>query len=137
MDQQIASYIKLSSNDRQYVPNYPSLPLSLSLTGPHLVIWTGLSVGTRRLLSSSSPKAPCLQLEIKLYPLLQYTLRRATPDDNPRPFVFVWSPLNISYHQNRFILLRHTSDGKLERVPVPDAIQDLIDIVHVKYSFDV
>ncbi|GMG22272.1 unnamed protein product [Aspergillus oryzae] len=136
MDQQIASY-KFSSNDRQYVPNYPSLPPSLSLTGPHLVIRTGLSVGTRRLLSSSSPKAPCLQLEIELCPLLQYTLRRATPDDDPRPFVFVWSPLNEGYHQDGFILLRHTSDGKLERVSVPDAIQDPIDIVHVKYSFDV
>ncbi|BAE66148.1 unnamed protein product [Aspergillus oryzae RIB40] len=129
MDQQIASY-KFSSNDRQYVPNYPSLPPSLSLTGPHLVIRTGLSVGTRRLLSSSSPKAPCLQLEIELCPLLQYTLRRATPDDDPRPFVFVWSPLNEGYHQDGFILLRHTSDGKLERVSVPDAIQDPIDIVH-------
>ncbi|KAE8410247.1 hypothetical protein BDV36DRAFT_131366 [Aspergillus pseudocaelatus] len=83
------------------------------------------------------PKAPCLQLEIELCPLLQYTLRRATPDDDPRPFVFVWSPLNEGYHQDGFILLRHTSDGKLERVPVPDAIQDPIDIVHVKYSFDV
>ncbi|KAB8074264.1 hypothetical protein BDV29DRAFT_191148 [Aspergillus leporis] len=81
--------------------------------------------------------APCLQLEVKLCPLLKYTLRRPAHDDDPRPFVFVLSPLNEGYNQSGFVLLRHTSDGKLETVPIPDAIQGPLDIVNVKYPFDV
>ncbi|GKZ45356.1 hypothetical protein AbraIFM66951_007973 [Aspergillus brasiliensis] len=57
-------------------------------------------------------------------------------DNDPRPFVFVWSPLNEGYSDDGFILLRHTSEGKLERVPVPDASLPHRDAVHVEYSFD-
>ncbi|KAB8069125.1 hypothetical protein BDV29DRAFT_198895 [Aspergillus leporis] len=78
----------------------------------------------------SRPKAPCLQLEVELCPLLKYTLCRPAQDDDPRPFVFRWSPFNEGYSQDGFVLLRHTSDGKLEKVPVPDAIQDPVDIVN-------
>ncbi|RDK46667.1 hypothetical protein M752DRAFT_323197 [Aspergillus phoenicis ATCC 13157] len=82
------------------------------------------------------PETPCIQLEIKLCPLLQYTLSRSTHDDDPRPFVFIWSPLNDGYSRDGFILLRHTSGGKLERVHVPDATLDPLDMVHVEYPFD-
>ncbi|KAE8373295.1 hypothetical protein BDV26DRAFT_285238 [Aspergillus bertholletiae] len=58
------------------------------------------------------------------------------PYDDLRPFIFVWSPLNEGYGQDGFILLRHTSDGKLERVPVPDATLDPLDMVHVEDPFD-
>ncbi|KAE8418693.1 hypothetical protein BDV36DRAFT_253451 [Aspergillus pseudocaelatus] len=74
MNQQIASDIKFSPNDRQYVS---SLLTHSLFPAPHLNIQTGLSVENRRLLSSSSPKAPYLQLEIELCPLLQYTLRQS------------------------------------------------------------
>ncbi|KAF7590105.1 hypothetical protein BBP40_003261 [Aspergillus hancockii] len=83
------------------------------------------------------PKAPCLQLEVELCPLLKYTLCRPAQDNDLRPFVFKWSPLSESYSQDGFVLLRYTSDGKLERVPVPDATQDPPDIVNIKYPFNV
>ncbi|GKZ22340.1 hypothetical protein AbraCBS73388_008479 [Aspergillus brasiliensis] len=66
-------------------------------------------------------------------PMIEFRPRR---DNDPRPFVFVWSPLNEGYSDDGFILLRHTSEGKLERVPVPDASLPHRDAVHVEYSFD-
>ncbi|GAA90195.1 UbiA prenyltransferase family protein [Aspergillus luchuensis IFO 4308] len=38
--------------------------------------------------------------------------------------------------KDEFILLRHTSEGKLERVHVPDATLDPLDMVHVEYPSD-
>ncbi|KAE8376228.1 hypothetical protein BDV26DRAFT_294261 [Aspergillus bertholletiae] len=53
-------------------------------------------------------------------------------DDDPRPLVFAWSPIREGYRKDGFVLLRHTSDGKPERVPVPNANETPPEIVNIK-----
>ncbi|KAE8140181.1 hypothetical protein BDV38DRAFT_269201 [Aspergillus pseudotamarii] len=71
-----------------------------------------------------SPETPCLYLKLKLMPLLSCILCRAAEDSELRPFIFKWSPLDKRYYQNAFLLLRYTTSGALEEVPVPDVVEE-------------
>ncbi|KAB8230413.1 uncharacterized protein BDW43DRAFT_314090 [Aspergillus alliaceus] len=72
-----------------------------------------------------NPEAPRVGLKLELTPLLSCVLRRSTEDNQLRPFIFKWSPLDDGYRQNAFLLLRYTVSGALEKAPVPDVFDDL------------